>query len=62
MAGFNKVYRLRNGYSLSKGECYDGYKTVTHWCIYSPDGNLYMSCGSYKEAYELASHLTANEY
>lgn len=59
MAGFNKVYRLRNGYSLSKSECYDGYKMVSYWCIYKPDGNLYMSCGSYKEAYEIASHLIA---
>ena len=54
-----KVYRLRNGYSISKGEFYDGYNMNTRWCIYSPSGNLYMSCGSYKEAYSLASKLTA---
>ena len=62
MAGFNKVYRLRNGYSISKGEFYDGYKMNIRWCIYKPDGNLYMSCVSYKEAYELASHLTTSTY
>jgi hypothetical protein len=53
----NKVYKLKNGYSLSKGTFYDGYKSNTRWCIYSPNGELYMSCVSYKEAYELASHL-----
>ena len=54
---FKKVYRLRNGYSISKGEFYDGYNTNTRWCIYYPNGNFYMSCVSYKEAYELASNL-----
>lgn len=53
----NKVYRLKNGYSISKGEFYDGYKTNIRWCIYSPNGDFYMSCVSYSEAYELASHL-----
>jgi hypothetical protein len=53
----NKVYRLKNGYSISKNEFYDGYNMNVRWCIWSPNGKLYMSCGSYSEAYELASHL-----
>ena len=52
-----KLYRLKNGYSISKGECYDGYNMQYFWCVWKPDGNLYLSCGSYDEAYELASHL-----
>ena len=57
-----KTYTLKNGYSLCKGECYDGYQTRTFWQIWTPDGHLYMNCGSYKEAYEIASHLVAKEY
>lgn len=57
----NKVYRLKNGYSISKGQFYDGYNMNTRWCIYKPNGELYLSCGSYKEAYELASHLKVSE-
>jgi len=53
----NKVYRLKNGYSISKSEFYDGYNMNTRWCIYEPSGNLYLRCGSYKEAYELTSNL-----
>lgn len=52
-----KVYRLKNGYSISKGEIYDGYRMNIRWWIYKPNGEIYMSCGSYKEAYELASNL-----
>ena len=53
----NKVYRLKNGYSISKGDFYDGNNMNVRWCIYKPNGELYLSCGSYKEAYEIASHL-----
>ena len=56
-----KVYRLKNDYSISKGEFYNGYNMNTLWCIYKPSGELYMTCVSYKEAYEIASHLTNNE-
>ncbi len=52
-----KIYKLKNGYSIITGEFYDGYNMNTRWCIYSPDGKLYMSCGSYKKAYELVSNL-----
>jgi hypothetical protein len=53
----DKTYKLKNGYSIKKGNVYDGYNMNVRWCIYEPSGNLYMSCGSYKEAYELASNL-----
>lgn len=52
-----KEYRLKNGYTIRKEELYDGYNMRTFWRIYTPDGNPYMGCVSYKEAYELASHL-----
>jgi hypothetical protein len=57
-----KVYRLKNGFSISKGECYDGYNMQTYWGIYEPNGTLYRSCHSYNEAYELASHLRPRSY
>lgn len=57
----NKTYELKNGYTISKGEFYDGYNMNIRWCIYEPNGNLYMSCGSYKEAYEMASNLIIEE-
>ena len=56
-----KVYRLKNGYSITKEEIYDGYQTRSYWRIYKPDGNPYLGCGSYQEAYELASHLVNTE-
>ena len=56
-----KEYRLKNGYKLLKAECYDGYNTQTYWQIYKPNGEHYMNCGSYREAYELASHLVTRE-
>lgn len=59
---FKKTYTLKNGYSLSKGEFYDGYNTQVRWCIYSPTGELYMSCVSYKEAYEIASNLVSEQF
>lgn len=58
----NKVYTLKNGYRLMKGEMYDGYTMQTTWDIYTPDDQLYMKCGSYREAYELASHLKKMSY
>lgn len=53
----NKLYRLKNGYSIRKCEYYNGYDMRYLWSIFEPGGKLYMSCVSYKEAYELASHL-----
>lgn len=50
----DKVYRLKNGYSISKNEF---YSSSAKWCIYALDGNLYMRCISFKEAYELGVHL-----
>lgn len=61
MATFNKVYHLHNGYSISQMECYDGYMTQRRWAIWKPSGELYMSCGSYNEAFELAKHLRGEE-
>ena len=57
-----KVYRLKNGYTISKDEVYDGYNMRSFWRIYKPDGNFYMSCGSYKEAYEIASNLVSEQF
>jgi len=57
-----KSYTLSNGYKLIKGELYDGYTMWTTYDIYTPDGELYMKCGSYREAYELASHLKNMSY
>lgn len=54
-----KLYALKNGYKISKAKCYDGYIMQYFWSIWSPDGSLYMSCGSFEEAYEVASHLVA---
>ncbi len=54
-----KLYTLKNGYSISKAKCYDGYNIQRFWSIWSPDGSLYRSCVSYEEAYELASNLVA---
>lgn len=56
-----KSYELKNGYSIKKGNFYDGYNMNARWCIYEPSGNLYMSCGSYKEAHEIASNLVNYE-
>ena len=58
----NKAYELNNGYSVSKCDFYDGYNMNVRWCIYSPDGTLYMSCASYKEAYETASNLVSEQF
>lgn len=52
-----REYKLRNGYSIAKTECYDGYTMQYQWSVFAPGGQLYMSCGSYQEAYKLASHL-----
>ena len=52
-----KEYRLHNGYMITKGEFYNGFTMVTSWCIYAPNGRLYMSCHSYDEAYEITIHL-----
>lgn len=52
-----KLYRLSNGYSISKTECYDGYQMQYRWTIWGKDGRPYMHCGSYEEAYEIARHL-----
>lgn len=49
-----KRYVLKNGYSIRKAECYDGYQMRYFWTVWTPDGNHYMNCGSYNEAYELA--------
>lgn len=57
-----KLYTLKNGYSICKAKCYDGYNMQYLWSIWRPDGQLYMSCVSYEEAYELASHLVAEDY
>lgn len=57
-----KTYTLKNGYKLMKGEMYDGCTMQTTWDIYTPDDQLYMKCGSYREAYELASHLKKMSY
>lgn len=56
-----RVYRLKNGYSITKEEMYNGYDMRTYWCIWQPNGQLYMSCVSYKEAHGLASHLRGGE-
>lgn len=57
----NKVYRLKNGYSISKYEVYDGNNMNIRWCIYEPNGMIYLSCVNYKEAYEIASSLVNYE-
>ena len=57
----DKTYRLKNGYSIKKGNFYDGYNMNVRWWIYEPNGNVYISCGSYKEAYEIASNLVNYE-
>ena len=54
-----KNYRLKNGYSICKTQFYDCYNVQYRWAIWTPKGELYMSCGSYNEAYELASSLKA---
>ena len=56
-----KTYVLKNGYSICKCECYDGYNMQYFWTIWRPDSSHYMNCGSYDEAYELASHLVREE-
>lgn len=56
-----KEFRLGNGYSVSKSEFYDGYAGQAKWCIWKPTGELYMSCVSYKEAMEIATHLKNRE-
>lgn len=48
---------LENGYTIRKCKCYDDFNIRYLWNIFSPDGRLYLSCCSYSEAYELASHL-----
>lgn len=53
----HKVYRLKNGYSISKRDFYDGFNNNIRWCVFKPNGEFYLSFISYKEAYEVASHL-----
>ena len=57
MNAVGKAYRLKSGYSIRKMSCYDGYDIRYFWTIWSPEGNHYINCGSYEEAYELASNL-----
>lgn len=61
MFAASKMYRLKNGYGIQKRECYDGFQTRYRWTIWSPNGSVYMNCGSYDEAYEIASHLVSKE-
>lgn len=56
-----KSYRLRNGYEISKCECYNGYQNTYFWCVFAPNGDFYKNCGSYEEAYKCASSLKAKE-
>lgn len=61
MNRISKLYTLKNGYSIAKCECYDGYNMQYFWVIWTPSGKHYMNCGSYEEAHELASNLTKSE-
>ena len=56
-----KTYTLKNGYKIAVIEAYNGYEMVKSWGIWKPDGSLYLSCGTYQEAYELASHLVEED-
>jgi len=57
-----KRYTLKNGYTIAKDECYNGHTMQGYWGIYEPSGRLYMSCATYNEAYEIASHLIGREF
>lgn len=52
-----RLYKLKNGYGVSKCECYDGYNMQYFWAIFTPSGEHYKNCKSYEEAYLLASKL-----
>ncbi len=52
-----KLYTLKNDYKIAKCECYNGFEMQYSFTIFNPNGTVYMSCKSWNEAYELASHL-----
>lgn len=50
-----KREQLENGYTITRSK--GGF-----WNIWKPEGGLYMTCISYAEAHEIASHLTNRWY
>lgn len=58
MNQIGKMYKLKNGYKICKTSWYDGCNMRYYWSVWSPNGEIYMNCGSYAEAMELASNLT----
>ena len=53
----SKTYRFGNGYSTAKVGFYDGYNMNYYWAIFSPNGEVYMKCGSYEEARDIIKTL-----
>lgn len=50
-------HELKNGYVIARGCLYDEGGIRSLWCVYSPNGILYMAFNSYEEAYEIALNL-----
>lgn len=57
-----RKYRLKNGYSITTISCYDGYREVYRWGVFTPDGTLYRSCDGWNRAYEIASKGADKEW
>ena len=61
MERVSKIYTLKNGYRIYKMSYYTGVETVYYWVVDDSNGARYKNCGSYDEAYEIASHLVVEE-
>ena len=56
-ASTNNYTQGRRGYKICKMSVDNGWNRYSVWTIWKPNGNVYMHCNSYDEAYELATNL-----
>lgn len=49
-----KIYRFKNGRSVAKCECYDGYTMQYFWMVFNCDGSPMKKAKSFTDAAEIA--------
>ena len=58
METIGKMYRLKNGYSISKARLYNGFEMQYFWTVWNSKGELYSgNFQSYEKAYAFAKSL-----